>query len=130
MASRMLIILGEDRIARLDALATRQKESRSALIRHAVDKMIDGAAEETELAGRMAKLRKGFGLWARNGIAFDPADHERRRRAEWTRHWDDDYEEVRAESPDLFDAEDDRQRKIYLDMLAGNHPTPKSTDDQ
>jgi hypothetical protein len=28
--------------------------------------------------------------------------------------WDDNYEEVRAESPDMFDEEDDRQRQIYL----------------
>ena len=40
--------------------------------------------------------------------------------------WDDDYEEVRAESPDLFDAEDDRQRQLYLDMLAGKYPAPKA----
>ena len=31
----------------------------------------------------------------------------------------DAYEEVKAEFPDLFDEEDDRQRRIYLDMVAG-----------
>jgi hypothetical protein len=26
----------------------------------------------------------------------------------------------------MFDEEDDRQRKIYLDMIAGKYPEPKS----
>ena len=39
---------------------------------------------------------------------------DRQRRAEWTRPWDDDYEEVRAESPECFTAEDDRERAHYL----------------
>ena len=34
------------------------------------------------------------------------------------RPWDADYEDVKAEFPDLFDAEDDRQRLIYLDQVA------------
>ena len=62
-------------------------------------------------------------------MAIDPKDHERRRRAEWTRPWDDDYEEVRVESPDCFTQEDDRQHQIYLDMLAGRRPTLQSPDD-
>ena len=41
-------------------------------------------------------LDEGFGLWARHGIACDPQDSERRRRAEWTRYWDDDFEQVLA----------------------------------
>lgn len=121
----MLVTLGEERIARLSMLAERQNESRSALIRHAVDRLIDGAADESERARRMAALEKGFGSWARQEVMIDPADYERRRRAEWTRPWDDDYEEVRAESPELFDVEDDRQRQIYLDMIAGRYPVPK-----
>jgi hypothetical protein len=40
-------------------------------------------------------------------MAYDPHEYDRKRRAEWTRTWDDDYEEVRAESPDMFDEEDD-----------------------
>jgi hypothetical protein len=61
-------------------------------------------------------------------ILADPHEYDRKRRAEWTRYWDDGYEEVRAESPDLFDDEDDRQRQIYLDMLAGKYPKPKSPE--
>jgi hypothetical protein len=26
----------------------------------------------------------------------------------------------------MFDEEDDRQRQIYLDMIAGKYPTPKA----
>ena len=55
----------------------------------------------------------------------DAVEWQRRERASWTRPWDDDYEEVKAEFPDLFDAEDDRQRQIYLDMKAGRYPDPK-----
>ena len=51
--------------------------------------------------------------------------HARESRASWTRPWDDDYEETKAEFPDLFDAEDDRQRQIYLDMCAGKYPLVK-----
>ena len=123
MASRVLIALGDERTARLDALAGQKGQSRSALIRQAVDRLIE--AEDGERERRLAALEEGFGAWARHGITIDPHDYERRRRAEWTRPWDDDYEEVRAESPDLFDAEDDRQRQIYLDMMAGNYPEPK-----
>ena len=76
----------------------------------------------------MSWLDAGFGLWARHGVQYDPLEYDRKRRAEWTRYWDDDYEEVRAESPDMFDEEDDRQRQIYLDMVAGKYPKPKRPD--
>ena len=65
--------------------------------------------------------RRGFSLSSticngrvRDGIAIDPHDYDRKRRAEWTRPWDDDYEEVRAESPDMFDEYDDKERAHYL----------------
>jgi hypothetical protein len=67
-------------------------------------------------------IAHGFGLWARHGVTYDPHEYNRKRRAEWTRYWDNDYEEVRAESPDMFDEEDDRQRQIYLDMIADKYP--------
>src|SRR3546814_8159125 len=59
-------------------------------------------------------IEAGFGAWARHGVAIDPRDYDRKRRAEWTRPWDDDYEEVRAESPEYFTEEDDRERAHYL----------------
>ena len=44
----------------------------------------------------------------------DAVEWQRRERASWTRPWDDDYEEVRAESPDMFDEYDDKERAHYL----------------
>ncbi|MEY2942991.1 MAG: hypothetical protein RLY97_1005, partial [Pseudomonadota bacterium] len=43
----------------------------------------------------------------------DAVEWQRRERASWTRPWDFDYEEVRAEFPDLFDDEDDREHAIH-----------------
>ena len=61
-------------------------------------------------------IAQAVALWARHGISIDPQDYDRKRRAEWTRSWDDDYEEVRAESPDMFDEYDDRERAHYLSL--------------
>jgi hypothetical protein len=52
----------------------------------------------------------------------DAVEWQRRERASRTRPWDDDHEEVKAEFPDLFDEDDDRQRQNYLDMLKGKYP--------
>ena len=75
------------------------------------------------LSGRSALTTgwmTGFGLWAtRTALRSIRSNMSGSGALEWTRPWDDDYEEVRAELPDLFDEEDDRQRRIYLDMLAG-----------
>lgn len=118
--TRILADLPDEEIKRLDRLAYEQGKSRAAVLREAV------AAYTAQPAGDdLGWLDKGFGLWAQHGISVDPHDHERRRRAEWTRPWDEDYEEARAESPDLFDEDDDRQRQIYLDMLAGKYPEPR-----
>ena len=125
MATRILVSLGDDRTAKLDILASASGQPRSALIREAVDRYLAAESPLDERERKLAALESGFGLWARAGIQIDPHDYERRRRAEWTRPWDDDYEEGRAESPDLFDEEDDRQRQIYLDMIAGRFPDPK-----
>jgi hypothetical protein len=117
---RILADLPDEEIKRLDRLAYEQGKSRAAVLREAV-----AAYTAQPRSDDLSWLDKGFGLWARHGISVDPHDYERRRRAEWTRPWDDDYEEVRAESPDLFDEEDDRQRQIYLDMVAGKYPEPR-----
>lgn len=119
--TRILADLPAEEIERLDRIAREQGKSRAAVLRDAVSAYrVEAAQDDTNW------IDKGFGLWARHGIAFDPHEYERKRRAEWTRYWDDDYEEVRAESPDMFDEEDDRQRQIYLDMIAGKYPTPKA----
>ncbi len=121
---RILADLPEDDIKRLDQLAAEQGKSRAAVLREAV------AAYTAQPASNKDWLDAGFGAWVRHGVAYDPHEYERKRRAEWTRYWDDDYEEVRAESPDMFDEEDDRQRRNYLDMLAGKYPKPKRPNDQ
>lgn len=121
MATRVLVSLGDERTAQLDALAEQRGASRSALIRLAVDKLI----EEGELSDqdRMAiALRAGFGAWKARTDLGDSVEWQRRERASWTRPWDDDHEDVKAEFPDLFDEDDDRERKSYLDMIAGRYP--------
>lgn len=118
---RILADLPEDDIKWLDQLAAEQGKSRAQVLREAVaGYRAQPAADDTSW------IDQGFGLWARHGIDCDPHEYDRKRRAEWTRYWDDDYEEVRAESPDMFDAEDDRQRQIYLDMIAGKYPQSKA----
>ena len=122
--TRILADLPDDDIKWLDARAAEQGKSRASVLREAVSTY---KAQDTP-AKDMDWLEKVFGLWARHGVEYDPHEYDRKRRAEWTRYWDDDYEEVRAESPDMFDEEDDRQRQIYLDMIAGKYPKPKRPD--
>jgi len=107
---RTLIDLPEDDMKWLDAKAAEDGRSRASLVREAV------ASYRAQLLPKddTAWLEMGFGLWARHGISIDPLEYERKRRAEWTRPWDDDYEEVRAESPECFTEEDDRERAHYL----------------
>lgn len=104
--TRILADLSDEDIKWLDARAAEQGKSRAAMLREAV------AAYRAETPRDW--LEAGFGLWARHGIALDPHEYDRKRRAEWTRPWDDDYEEVRAESPECFTEEDDRERAHYL----------------
>lgn len=117
--TRILADLPDEDIKWLDETAAVLGRSRASLLREAVaffrcnpdaNKNIDW-------------LEAGFGLWKDRTDIGDAVEWQRRERASWTRPWDDDYEEVKAEFPDLFDAEDDRQRQIYLDMKAG-HPVP------
>lgn len=104
--TRILADLPDEDIKWLDRLAAEQGKSRASVLREAV------AAYRAETPPDW--LDVGFGAWARHGISIDPHEYERRRRAEWTRPWDDDYEEVRAESPECFTEEDDKERAHYL----------------
>jgi hypothetical protein len=104
--TRILADLPEEDIKWLDALAAEQGKSRASVLREAVQ------AYRAEVPKDW--LAAGFGLWARNGISIDPHTYERQRRADWTRPWDDDYEEVRAESPECFTPEDDKERAHFL----------------
>lgn len=123
MAIRVLIALGDTRTAQLDAIAVARGESRSALVRLAVDRLVE--AEGSERQRKLAALKEGFGVWKGRTDIGDAVEWQRRERASWTKAWDDDYEDVKAEFPDLFDAEDDRQRQIYLEMVAGRYPELK-----
>jgi hypothetical protein len=104
--TRILADLSDEDIKWLDRIAEEQGKSRASVLREAV------AAYRADVPKDW--LDAGFGLWARHGIAIDPHEYERQRRAEWTRPWDDDYEEVRAESPEFFTEEDDRERAHFL----------------
>ena len=112
--TRILADLPDEDIKWLDQLAAEQGKSRAAVLREAV--------EARRRQHTLNCLEIGFGAWARAGVEYDPLEYDRKRRAEWTRYWDDDYEEVRAESPDMFNEYDDRQWQIYLDMVVGKYP--------
>lgn len=102
---RTLVDLPEDDIRWLDRRASSEGKSRAAIIREAV------TAYRADKSGDW--IDKGFGLWKGRTDVVDPVEWQRRQRAEWTRPWDPDYDEVRAEFPDLFTDEDDRERKRY-----------------
>jgi Ribbon-helix-helix protein, copG family len=113
--TRILADLPDDDVKWLDETAVALGRSRASLIREAVSFFRGNPGADKNLDW----LEAGFGLWKDRTDIGDAVEWQRRERASWTRPWDDDYEEVKAEFPDLFDAEDDRQRQIYLDMKAG-----------
>ncbi len=117
--TRILADLPDEEIKRLDRIAAEQGKSRASVLREAV------SAYRVEPVKNTDWIDAGFGIWKDRTDIGDSVEWQRRERASWTRPWDDDYEDVKAEFPDLFDAEDDRQRQIYLDMVAGRYPTPK-----
>ena len=111
---RTLIDVPEDDIKWLDQRALSEGKSRAAVVREAVS----AYRIQTNDAGSKDWLEAGFGGWARLGMEFDAHEYERKRRAEWTRPWDDNYDDVRAQSPDCFDDYDDRERAHYLSLRA------------
>lgn len=113
---RTIVDIPDEDILWLDEKAAAQGRSRTALVREAV------AAYRADAPADW--LDAGFGAWKDRTDIGDAVEWQRRERASWTRPWDDNYEEVKAEFPDLFDEEDDRQRRIHLDMLAGRYPAP------
>lgn len=104
--TRILADLPDDDLKWLDQRAAEQGKSRAAVLREAV--------QAYRAEAPLDWLESGFGAWARHGVSVDPHEYDRQRRAEWTRPWDDDYDEVRAESPECFTEEDDRERAHYL----------------
>ena len=121
---RTLVDIPDDDVRWLDRAAAEAGKSRAALVREAVS----AYRAETSSSGNTGWLDAGFGAWRDRTDIGDAVEWQRRERASWTRPWDDDYEEVRAEFPDLFDAEDDRQRRIHLDMVAGRYPEPRDPE--
>src|SRR3546814_1676628 len=73
--TRILADLPDEDIKWLDQLAAEQGKSRAAVLREAV------AAYRPQ--GPLDWIEAGFGAWARHGVAIDPRDHDRQRRAEW-----------------------------------------------
>lgn len=119
--TRILADLPDTDIQWLDQRAAEQGKSRAAVLREAVREY----RCETQTADNRKWIEIGCGAWKHRTEIGDSVEWQRRERASSTRPWDDDYEEVKAEYPDLFDAEDDRQRQIHLDMVAGKYPEPE-----
>jgi hypothetical protein len=116
--TRILADLPDEDIKWLDETAAVLGRSRASLIGEAVA-FFRGSPDADK---NLEWLEAGFGLWKDRTDIGDAVEWQRRERASWTRPWDDDYEEAKAEFPDLFDEDDDRQRQIYLDMLKGKYP--------
>lgn len=114
--TRILADLPDDEIKRLDQLAYEQGKSRAAVLREAV------AAYRPQ--GGLDWLDAGFGAWKDRDDIGDAVDWQRRERAANTRPWDIDYSDVRAEFPDLFDEDDDREHALHLIWLAQNGMKP------
>lgn len=110
--TRILADLPDDDIKWLDRIAGEQGKSRAALVREAVATY----RAQSQPSSDKSWLDQAFGIWKDRTDIGDAVEWQRRERASSTRPWDDDYEEVKAEFPDLFDDEDDRQRRIYLEM--------------
>ncbi|QYE34354.1 ribbon-helix-helix protein, CopG family [Polymorphobacter sp. PAMC 29334] len=102
---RTLVDIPDDDIAWLDRTAIADGKSRAALVREAVATLRANAAK--------SGLDAAFGLWSNREESEDSVVWQRRIRAEWTRPWDKDYDEVRAEYPDLFTETEDRERLSY-----------------
>lgn len=122
--TRILADLPDEDIKWLDQRAAEQGKSRASVLREAVSTF---KAQMPTATGK-EWLDQAFGAWKDRTDIGDSVAWQRRERASWTRPWDDDYEEVKAEFPDLFDEDDDRDRKRYLDMVAGKMPDEKLID--
>jgi hypothetical protein len=94
----------DDDIRWIDNRAVIEGKSREAVLLDAISKYKNSS--------NSSGIEKAFGLW-RDRPKEDAVNWQRRVRAEWTRPWDFDYDEVRAEFPDLFDPEDDREREYW-----------------
>lgn len=103
---RFLADIPDEDVKWLDALAREQGKSRAAVLREAVSAYRGDNSKDW--------ISRGFGAWKDRDDIGDAVDWQRRERASSTRPWDFDYEQVRIEFPDLFDAEDDREHELHL----------------
>jgi hypothetical protein len=110
--TRILADLPDEDIRWLDTRAAELGKSRASVLREAVATY----KAKAELASGKDWLDQAFGIWKDRTDIGDAVEWQRRERASWTRPWDDDYEAVKAEFPDLFDEDDDRERLRYLAM--------------
>ena len=99
---RVLVDLPENDLKWLDSHANREGKSRAAIVREAVSEYRANAGTDW--------LDQAFGIWKDREDIGDAVEYQRRLRAEWTREWDPDFEEVRREFPDLFDPPPDDER--------------------
>lgn len=111
---RTLVDIPDDDIQWLNRKAAEEGKSRTALVREAVANFRANAEPTSDNSW----LDQAFGIWKDRTDIGDAVEWQRRERASWTRPWDEDYEEVKAEFPDLFDEQDDRERQHYLDLMA------------
>ena len=110
--ARILADLPDEDIKWLDQLAAEQGKSRASVLREAVSAYKPQTPNDW--------IEQGFGAWKDRTDIGDAVEWQRRERAANTRPWDFDYPEVRAEFPDLFDEEDDREHERHLAWLAGH----------
>jgi len=121
--TRILADLPDEDIRWLDQVAADQGKSRAAVLREAVKEYRVQAAPTGK-----DWLDQAFGIWKDRADIGDAVEWQRRERASWTRPWDDDYEDVKAEFPELFDEEDDRQRQAYLAMINSKNVRRKADE--
>jgi hypothetical protein len=107
--TRILADLPDEDIRWLDAHAAEQGKSRASVLREAVSVYRAESSQDW--------LDRGFGLWKDRTDIADSVEWQRRERAGSTRAWDYDYEEVRAEFPDLFDEQDDKEHEHYRKVM-------------
>jgi len=118
--TRILADLPDEDIKWLDARAAQQGKSRASVLREAVASF----KSQSPVEGNLDWLEAGFGAWKNRTDIGDAVEWQRRERASWTRPWDIDYPEVRAEFPDLFDEADDREHERHKAWLAEHGKKP------
>lgn len=119
--TRILADLPDEDIRWLDARAAELGKSRASVLRDAVSTY----KAQSEPAGGHDWIDKGFGLWKDRTDIGDAVEWQRRERAATARPWDYDYEEVRAEFPDLFGDVDDREHEHYRKVMGADAFVPR-----